>query len=377
MMRYASRRNLSTALLCTAVLTSLTTTPACSDRGTDPADTFVGGPEHPASDGSYTAAIYSENGIASLEEVTLGGEDQWILIRGHDVSNPVLIFLHGGPGSPCLFYSRYAFGGLEEDLTVVAWDQRGCGKSYHADVDPALITREQLYADTLELINLMRTRFGIDRVYLMGISWGAILGSSIARDHPELLHAYFGVGQPVHLARTYPLALDVALTRATELGIQDAIDDLTALQAEPDIPWDQTWILAGWLEELGFGDIHDPMKWDVIRGELAGMLTEYTADDIANLDLDDILYDNAAINQDKTWLWELDLFTDIPSLAVPVYFMSGRYDYKTPGVLSEEFCTELDAPAGKQFFWFEDSAHAPILEQAEDVQNVILTQILP
>ena len=146
MKRNASPLLTPTVLLVTALivvpLTTLLTLPACSDHGTDPSDTFVGGPEHPASDGSYTAAIYSENGVASLEEVTLGGEEQWILIRGYDVSNPVLIFLHGGPGSPCLFYSRYALGGLEEDLTVVAWDQRGCGKSYRDDIDPASITLE-------------------------------------------------------------------------------------------------------------------------------------------------------------------------------------------------------------------------------------------
>ena len=87
-----------------------------------------GGPENPARDGSYTAAIVSQNGIASLEPVMLGGVEQWILIRGHDVDNPVLIYLHGGPGSPAILYGRFAFSGLEQHFTVVTWDQRGCGR---------------------------------------------------------------------------------------------------------------------------------------------------------------------------------------------------------------------------------------------------------
>ncbi len=370
-------RNARPLYLSICLFLALLLATACSDNGTGPSEPFVGGPEHPASDGSYTARIYSANGVASLEEVELGGERQWILIRGYDVSNPVLIFLHGGPGSPCLFYSRYALGGLEHDLTVVAWDQRGCGKSYHAGIDPASITREQLFSDTLELINLMRARFGVEKVYLMGISWGAILGAYIARDHPELLHAYIGVSQPVHLARSFPIALAAALARATELGIQEAIDDLSALQAEPEIPWAQLGVLTGWLEALGFGDMHDLTKWDEIRAELAATVTEYTTEDIADLDRDDVLYGAAAIHQDETWLYELDLFTDIPSLEVPVYFLAGRFDYKTPAVLVEEYCTALDAPAGKQFFRFESSAHAPILEEAAAVQEVILNQILP
>ena len=349
---------------------------SCSDRGTDPSEPFVGGLGHAAPDGSYTEAIYSANGVASLEEVELGGERQWILIRGYDVANPVLIFLHGGPGSPCLFYSRYALGGLEHDFTVVAWDQRGCGKSYREGIDPASITLEQLLSDTLELIDLMRARFGVEKIYLMGISWGAILGSYTARDHPERLHAYIGVGQPVNIAQSFAIALAAALARATELGNQEAIDDLTALQAPPDIPWDDLWILTDWLEALGYGDMHDLELWDQIRVELAAMLTEYTVQDIANLDLDDVLYGAAAVNQDRVWFQTLDLFTQVPSLEVPAYYLAGRFDYKTPSELVEAYVDSLDAPA-KQLFWFESSAHAPILEEAEAVQAVILGQILP
>ncbi len=378
-----NRNKLHVFCLCASVsgiyiisIILLTISPACSDRGTDPTSPFVGGPENPASDGSYTGAIYSANGVASLEEVVLGGERQWILVRGYDVNNPVLIFLHGGPGSPCLFYSRYALGALEHDLTVVAWDQRGCGKSYRDDIDPNSITLEQMFSDTLELINMMRTRFGVEKVYLMGISWGAFLGSFIARDNPELLHAYIGVGQPVHIVRSYGIALTTALNKAVELGNQEAISELSALQAEPDIPWNDLGILTDWLEEFGFGDMHDLSRWDEIRIELAAMLTEYTEEDIANLDRDGILYNSSPLLQDESWLHNLDLFTEIPRLEVPVFFMAGRFDYKTPSVLVEEYYSFLDAPAGKQLFWFELSAHAPILEEAETLQNVIINQVL-
>ena len=159
----------------------------CSKKVIQPEDNFVGGPENPASDGTYTSRIYSENGIASLEEITLGEEKQWVLIRSHDISKPVLIFLHGGPGSACIFYATYAMGGLEQDFVVVTWDQRGSGKSYHEGIDPNSLTFDQLYSDTHELIVKMKSRFGVDKVYLMGLSWGSILGANIAKNYPELL----------------------------------------------------------------------------------------------------------------------------------------------------------------------------------------------
>jgi len=103
--RYPSRRPpVACPVLFVALFAVLLLAPACSENGNGPSEDFVGGPENAAPDGSYTAAIYSDTGVASLEQVTLGGEAQWVLIRGHDVGNPVLIFLHGGPGSPCLFY---------------------------------------------------------------------------------------------------------------------------------------------------------------------------------------------------------------------------------------------------------------------------------
>jgi pimeloyl-ACP methyl ester carboxylesterase len=366
---------LKTSILTTAILGLLTT--SCTDGGTEPSAPFVGGPENAAPDGSYTEAIYSPNGVASLEEVVLGGERQWLLIRGHDVDNPVLIFLHGGPGSPCIGYARYALGGLEHDFTVVAWDQRGCGKSYREDVDPASITLEQMFSDTLELINQMRARFDVEKVYLAGISWGAILGSFTARDHPELLHAYIGVGQPVHMERAFAIALQATLDRAIELGNQEAIDDLTPLTASPDVPWEDRWILYDWLEAFGFSDMHDLARWDDIRTELLAMLSEYTAEDLANLDRDDELYAASPLTQDNSLILTLDLFTEIPRLEVPVFFLAGRYDYKTPTALVEEYASVLEAPAGKQLIVFENSAHVPIIEERDAFHAAVFAHILP
>ena len=350
---------------------------ACSDSGpTGPADdsNVFGGPDNPARDGSYTEAIVSENGIASLEPMVIGGVEQWILIRGYDVSNPVLVFLHGGPASPAMPYARFSFGGLERHFTVVSWDQRGCGKSYHEGLSSASITFDQLVSDTHELIELMRARFGVQKVYLMGLSFGSLLGTITARDHPDLLHAYIGVGQAVNVERGIPVAHAAAMARAIELGRDDAIASLSTIQVDP-IDWDQVGLLYDWLGELGLGDIHDASLLPGFAQE-AGPLTEYTAANVANEGAWRELYAFSPLWADETWLRTLNILEMVPRLEVPVYFLAGRYDYKTPSFLVEEYLNALDAPPGKRMFWFENSAHVPFIEERSVFNSVMIDTIL-
>ena len=346
----------------------------CSEEITDPNEPFVGGKENAASDGTYTSKIYSENGIASLEEITLGGEKQWILIRGYDVSNPVLIFLHGGPGSACIFYTKYSLGGLEEDFTTVGWDQRGSGKSYHESIDPNTLTLDQLYGDTYELILKMRERFGIDKVYLMGISWGSILGIKIAKQYPEVLHSYIGVSQVVNTARGIVITYNKVLDEANERGNQAAITELSGIHL--DSIWEHSEIISKWVEEFGFGDFHNDLIAQQIRVDLASTLTEYTPEDIANLDKGKLLYNQSPLGNDLSWLRNIDMPSQIPSLEIPVYFLAGSFDYKTPSQLVDEYFQSLVSPAGKKLIWFENSAHIPILEEREIFQDTMINTVL-
>ena len=77
--------------------------------------------------------ITTYKGIDSVEKITLGGIDQWILIRGWNRSNPVVLFLHGGPGAPLFTYARDVGveARLEQHFVMVYWEQRGTGKSFN------------------------------------------------------------------------------------------------------------------------------------------------------------------------------------------------------------------------------------------------------
>ena len=164
-------------------------------------------------------AITSPNGIASLEKVRLGGVDQWIQIRSHDRSKPIVLFLHSGPGFPELPFSHLN-AALEKEFVIVQWDQRGAGKSYSSSVPESSMTIEQFIADTHELVQLLLQRFGRTKLILVAHSWGSIVGALTVARHSELFEAYVGISQAVNPPEsermTYRFALETAVKQGNE-----------------------------------------------------------------------------------------------------------------------------------------------------------------
>src|SRR4029453_9924284 len=145
--------------------------------------------------GGYTPQYRSADSIASLEQITLGGSPQWVLIRGANRNNPLLLFLHGGPGMPTMYLAHDFKRELEKDFVVVQWDRRGAGKSFAVGLSGPELSVSREIEDTLQLINQLRSRFHQKKVYLVGFSYGSYLGILVAKRAPEVLHAYVGIGQ--------------------------------------------------------------------------------------------------------------------------------------------------------------------------------------
>jgi hypothetical protein len=157
------------------------------------------------------------NSIAVLEKVKLGGSEEWISIRGKDSRNPVLLFLAGGPGGSQLVTARRALAGLEDRFVVVNWEQPGAGKSFDA-VDRSKLTPDRYITDTRELVLNLRQRFGKEKVYVLGESWGSALGIMVVQRYPELFHAFIGTGQMVAFLENDLICYDFALRLAQERG---------------------------------------------------------------------------------------------------------------------------------------------------------------
>jgi pimeloyl-ACP methyl ester carboxylesterase len=171
--------------------------------------------------------------IAEIAYVRLGGLDQWVMIRGENVANPLLVLLHGGPGFPEARLFRHFNSPLEKNFTVVYWDQRGTNRSFDRRIPASSMTVEQFIADLDELVNAVSSRFGRRNVAIYGHSWGSALGVLYAARFPEKVAAYVGAGQmgswPASEASSYAFVLAEAERRKN----RRALRELRAIGAPP------------------------------------------------------------------------------------------------------------------------------------------------
>ena len=311
--------------------------------------------------------------IASLEKVTLGGAVQWLLIRGEDATKPVILFVHGGPGAAEMAVLRVSTRELERHFVVVVWDQRGAGKSY-GPIEPKAANIRQFVADTRELSELLRRRFHQAKIYLAGHSWGSALGVLTVKQHPELFHAYIGIGQVVDMKENERLSYEWTLTQAEQAGDSSAVATLREIGAPP---YSGDWLAATITQRRLLGKYHGEAHGSsngALPLFIAGLwnASEYTLPDKINF------FRGAIASMRLLWpeLLTVNLFEQAPRLEVPVYLMTGRHDYETPHPLAERYVEVLQAPH-KELVWFEDSAHFPNLEETAKFDRVLIEQVLP
>src|ERR1051326_553298 len=197
-----------------------------------------------------TPQMGTPNGIAELQPIELNGYPQWLLIRGQDVSKPLLLFLHGGPGESNMWTAHYAMKELEQHFVCVNWDQRGTGKSFRPGPPPETMTIDQFVKDTIALIELLCARFGQQKILLFGHSWGSILAMKVAAARPDLLHAVIGMGQFVDGKRGEDLSYQYVLERAHAEHNRTAIRSLEQIGAPPyrkdDLFVQRKWLFSFW-----------------------------------------------------------------------------------------------------------------------------------
>ncbi|MDP6038548.1 MAG: alpha/beta hydrolase, partial [Candidatus Latescibacteria bacterium] len=276
-----------------------------------------------------------ENAVASLEKVRLGGADQWILIRGHNSNNPVMLFLHGGPGMPAMFLAHAFQQDLERNFVVVHWDRLGAGKSFQAaELLPSLTVRQTL-DDMFELTTALQKRFDQDRIILVGHSWGSYLGLLAVREHPEYFAAYIGLGQ---IAGTRVEAreqrLEFLTRKATVAGDQELLNRL----ASGGDPTENDLFLYG-------AELHGEKSfWPILSTGLGA--PECTLWDALNVKKGADLVARKMEYDVSPKMFE----GEIGEFEVPVFFFLGRHDYNTPSLLAAEYLKRLQAPL-KEVVW--------------------------
>ncbi len=310
-----------------------------------------------------------EGSISVIEKIDLGGQEQFLIIRGTDITKPVMLFLHGGPGSPEISFMKHYNTKIEEDFVMVYWEQRGSGKSYSTNISVESMNIAQFISDTRELSEYLAKRFSQDKIYIMGHSWGSLLGLLTVHRHPELFYAYLGVGQVAYQFKGEQLSFEWVREQALARNDIEATKVLSEMSFPDSLGSKDEWMNFLMTERSYVMKYGGAMRgisgmWPMIKMVLN--TSEYTIADKFNYMKGNLF------SIENLWMDVIttNLFVEIDSLHIPAYFYHGIHDYQTPHAIAKDFYDQLKAP-NKAFFSFENSAHSPIMEEAEKFNSLV------
>jgi pimeloyl-ACP methyl ester carboxylesterase len=286
--------------------------------------------------------------IDSTAVFQIGGIKQVVSLKGNDRSKPILLFLHGGPGNSVMHYAQLFTARLQEHFIVVQWDQRDVGKTLALNRSPVPLSVRLFEQDTRSIIDTLLKRFNHSKLYLAGHSWGTHLGFYIAKNAPELLHAYIAICPMISQMESEKIVLDLMKDKAAKESNAEAIKELAAVK----IPFEngtQLYIHRKWL-----------LKYMGSNAKITKAQVERWAPRWLKLF-------NEASRE--------NLQVSTPEIRCPVYFFVGRRDYQTNSRITENYFQTLTAPK-KELFWFDRSAHSLPTSEPDKLQKIIIEQVL-
>lgn len=319
--------------------------------------------------------IVAPNGVQESYKARIGGIDQWIYVRGQDRSNPVILFIHGGPASP-LTPTLWEFERpIEEYFTVVNYDQRGSGKTF-LETDPASIADTLHIAryvdDAIEVAETVRRKYQANKLILMGHSWGTVVGMKAALARPDLFYAYVGIGQVINTRTNERLAFEYGLEQARRTHNEKAIKELESIAPYPGnepITRERIIIARTWPQYFGgLSAYRDNSKYYFDAPLLSPDYDETAA---------------AAIDKGNEFTLGKVLpefidvdFTAVRRFPIPVIMFMGRHDYTTPSQPTADWLAAVHAPY-KRGVWFENSAHLIQFEEPGKTLLSLVTYVRP
>jgi proline iminopeptidase len=213
------------------------------------------------------------------------GIEQWVSARGVDRRNPVLLYIHGGPGYVSIPMSWWSTRGWEEYFTVVQWAQRAAGKTYLLG-DPGTVaqtlTNERMVADTEEMAVWARKTFSKRKIFVLGHSYGSYLGLELAKRHPDWFYAYIGVSQVANMPESELRGWQFAMDAVRRDGNDAAIRELQSIAPYPapnkPSPIHDTYVERKWMTY--YGGAMACRKTNDAESDLSYLSPDYTDDEI-------------------------------------------------------------------------------------------------
>jgi pimeloyl-ACP methyl ester carboxylesterase len=292
----------------------------------------------------------------------INGIRQAMLIRTRDRNNPVLLYLHGGPGDSLIPCAYVATRDLVNRFTVVYWDQRGTGLSYRKDLPSDTFTIRQFIDDTKSVTGYLKRRFGKNKIYLLGHSWGSVLGLLVIQDDPESYYAYIGAGQVISLASIKSERIKWLEHQISNTNTED--EDRLRIAKENKYEWVDGHSFTGPLIHKYGGYVHNISEDDkdkIYMGSPYWKLYSWKLYDEGEM------ISSPLVNEEEN----IDFKKTAQELRIPIYFFLGRFDYIAPVQPVVEYYRILKAPR-KRIVWFEKSSHHMDIEEPEKFQKEII-----
>ena len=298
--------------------------------------------------------------IDSLYDVEINGTKQKILVQSKNINNPVLLWLHGGPGTSEMFINHYCMTKVINYFTVVQWDQRGTALSYNETLKSSDISFEKVFDDAVCLTEKLRKTYQQDKIFIIGHSFGSVLGMHLIEKFPNLYYAYIGMGQVVNDTKSREITYKWLFERLSEDNDTASISKIKEKHLVP--------------RELitRYRGIYYNGKnlFDVIKTSpyyFDGYLDKY------NESMKFVRESNGKPEGKYTFI----AIDSITKINVPIYFFEGKHDRIAACApeLVIDFCKKLEAPK-KEIIWFENSAHHPNIDEPERFQNMIIDKVL-
>ncbi len=303
-----------------------------------------------------------DGGINESMYIDINGTKQWINIYGENAENPVLLYLHGGPGSATSEID-YAFTRKWADVyTVVTWDQRNCGKSYDAEQNDIVLTRELFLTDGKEVTEFLLDTLSKDKITILGHSWGSIFGANLVLEYPEYYECFIGTGQLVDY-----LENETAFKREAMLWADGDEETLELInQLTPDhVTMEHITARNAIMQKYGYDMMANGSDYNLAATVIFN--PNYSLIDWVHYFKRDMSVYLDFFASEEFASFSLKGRTEYP---VPFYNINGDRDYQTNYKLAQEYFEEVNAPY-KQMFIMENMTHGLLESDSEGFSEIV------
>ncbi|MFG2120702.1 alpha/beta fold hydrolase [Streptomyces sp. NPDC048710] len=314
--------------------------------------------------------ITAPNGIDEGSYVRIGGIDQWISIRGEDLSNPVVLEIHGGPGASNLIFAPRTRA-WERHFTIVRWDMRGAGRTFAAGgpAGQGEMTLDRIYADALEVTEHVRDRLGVAKLLLVANSFGTVTGLRLARNHPELYSAYVGTDQNIVDGGRDTSSYEALLARLEKAGRKKELAKVVAMG-----PDRTAWSAHEWSEHAKIVVTTDPLTYDTMKTVVIRSLWFSPFHSLRGLRsyLKGMNFSEQLGPQAMT----VDERAEGTSFRLPFFLFQGDSDVLTPPEPARRFHEEVTAPV-KDFALIREASHFASFRHPDQFLDLMLSKVRP